>query len=146
MYCSGTHLRVLQSAGSSRSANRLDFEEGVQADLDPYGFEVKGGMNVNENGAPVGRDVQFISKKFTINHANVGMSKTGFFDKASGQDFDDGFAPHLQSGKPFWFAWNTDEESDGVYLCYADEVRMPFIGSLNRRALISTFHGYREVS
>ena len=74
---------------------------------------------------------------------------TDFFDPASGLGWDEEFVDHaIDSGKPFWFAWNLDTEASEVYLCHVDgdEFRSPFVGTTNRRGLNCTFIGHREVS
>lgn len=123
----------------------MEFEQGPMPDLDPYGYEVQQDVSRNERGAFIGSNIRYIEKRFNVSHS-PGMTTAGFYAPASGISFDDDFTPHVQAGKPFWFAWNIDVEPTEVYLCTTDAVRMPWSGTTLRRELHMTLVGYREVS
>jgi hypothetical protein len=131
--------------GIATLGRRLTFDGGAQAELDPYGFEMVVEDSSNENGSPIGVNVRYKRKTFQLTYSDVGMSRDDFFQTA-GLDFDDHFVPHLEAGKPFWFAWNIDVEANDPYLCKWRTVRMPFIGSTKRRALLGTLDGFRETA
>lgn len=134
-------------AGIITLGRRLDFTEGAQFDLDPYQHEMVVEDSANENGSPIGVNVRYKRKMFSINHTNVGMTKTDFYEPASGLGFDADFVPHaLEGGKPFWFTWNWDVDTDETYLCKTRRVGMPFKGSTARRQLVSQFEAWREVA
>lgn len=133
-------------AGIITLGRRLDFTEGAQADLDPYQQEAVVEDASNENGSPIGVNVRYKRKVFRINHTNIGMTDADFFS-VSGMNFDDHFVPHaIDNGKPFWFTWNWDVDTDETYLCKTRRVRQPFITSTARRQLSAEFEAFREVS
>lgn len=125
---------------------RLDFTEGVMADLDPYGYKMVTERSFSDHGSPIGVNVRHEAKTFNLSYDEPGFLVTDFFDPASGLGYDDDFMPHVKAGKPFWFAWNIDTQADGVYLCWTEEASHPFVGSTNRRAWNGTFYGYRETA
>lgn len=142
-----TALSAAPQIGIIIIGKRLEWEEGAQPDLDPYGEEYVMDRARNEHGAPLGANVNYVGKRFTINHTNIGMTVSGFYDASSGKNWDDHFAPHLRQGLPFWFVWNSTTDPRGVYLCTTDRVGMPHVtGTTTRRGLVTEFMGYREVS
>jgi hypothetical protein len=139
-------LVVKPEAGIITLGRRLDFTEGVMADLDPYGYNMAVDRSTNDYGSPIGVNVRHEAKTFNLSYDEPGFLVSDFFDPVSGLGYDDDFAPHVKAGKPFWFAWNTDTQADGVWLCHTDAASHPFLGSTLRRGWNGTFHGYREVA
>jgi hypothetical protein len=89
---------------------------------------------VNRAGHVLGIDLARTGKRFNMSYLTAGFTEAEFYAPGgSAIDFDNDFKPHARSN-PFWFAWNTDEQAQGCYLCRSvGSLSNPFIGSTNRR-------------
>ena len=141
------------SIGALCLGRTLVFEEGPQADLDPWGRSLVADRSRNEHGAPLGTNRRYLEKTFQVNHMSPGMTRDGFYRASSGLSFEGDFMPHgVDNGKPFFFAPVYDEDVDyptansyenTAWLCECDSVSMPNVGTLLRRGLICQFRGWR---
>ena len=154
---------ILRNTGSVPFANdvhvgiitlgrRLNFEKGMPSGWDPYDTETMVEDAANENGSPLGVNLRYRRKVFSIALPDPGMTKAGFFRPVSGLSWDTDFQVHAlgkpPSGRadPFWFAWNITEDPEEVYLCKVRRARTPLITSTLRRNLIADFEAWREVA
>lgn len=145
----GSGFNEAPQVGVLTLGRRLDFPVGALADLDPYSWSAKTERSTAENGSPLGTNVLYKQRRYQINYTEPGFLVTDFFDPVSGLGWDEEFVAHaVDSGLPFWFAWDIDNESSEVYLCHMgdDQFSSPFVGTTLRRGLQCTFVGYREVS
>lgn len=125
---------------------RHTFDEGSQPGFDPYG-QVAAQTGGIGPGSFVRPYVTHKIQSLQIEHDSPGMTKSAFFRPSSGLGFDADFVPHaIESGKPFWFVWNTDEEAHGAAFCRTAGVSSPAVGSYKRRSLVSQFTAYLEVA
>jgi hypothetical protein len=102
----------------------------------------------NENGEMIGRNYEASQLAFDIEFGEVGLSLSDVLSPVSGQSYEN-FAAHIKSGKPFWLIWHrpmTDPDLFTTFLCKADEVRSPFLGTSSRRDLILNVRTYREAA
>lgn len=132
--------------GALTLGRRIDWEAGPLPDFDAYGFELESEGTRSENGAFLGTNVITERRDFRMSYTEIGMTRDSFFAPAAGISFDTDFLPHVKAGKPFWFTWNIDVDTDQTFLCKTTEIRMPFIGSTKRRGLSATFAAYREIA
>jgi hypothetical protein len=154
---------ILRTSGSVPFANdvavgiitlgrRLDFEKGLAPTFDAYGDEVVVEDSANENGSPLGVNLRYRRKVFSLSLNDAGMTKSGFYRPASGLSWDVDFRRHALglppdgAANPFWFGWNITEDPEEIYLCKVRRASTPFIGSTLRRQLMADFEGWREVA
>ncbi len=124
---------------------RLELDVGIQQGFDVYGERIVSDMVRNEGGAPLGGNLRYVQKRFSLDYPDPGMSDADWFDRGSGLNFDDDFVAHLRKVKPFYFAWDIGNNPTETFLCWAEEFSTPFAQTTARRELHLPFHGYQEV-
>lgn len=108
---------------------RVDLDR-LPLTVDVYGEEPVTDWNMSLNGALLGSNFRYVSKRFVFNFEPAGLL-TSTLDTAV-PDFMGAIA-HMRS-KPIWFAPETDTDTDLVYLCRLDgAVSQPFVASTLRR-------------
>lgn len=143
---SGTFTTAIQ-AGVVTLGRRIDFETWFGAGLDPFNAEGRRSFLTNDLGAPLGADVAGREWQFNLDISGTGQTASGFYAPASGLTWDGDWRAHaLTAGKPFWFAWDTDEQDDGLWLCRASQDATPLMHNTDRRTLSVPVTGWREVA
>lgn len=126
----------------------LSFGLPLEDGFDAYGYEWDTERNTSEKGAPIGVNRLGKLRVFKTKYDAQGLPVSTFF-KPSEPSFDNGFVPHaIAAGKPFFFAWDADQDSSGVYLCNVDgyKISMPHVGTNARRGLEMQLNAWREVA
>lgn len=133
--------------GSIILGRRLELDYGVQPGFDAYGEEIIADLTVNEGGTPLGGNLRYVKKAFSLDYdVSAAMSDADWFDAGSGLNFDDDFVGHLENVKPFYFCWEIDSNSADTYLCkLRGAFSTPFANTTARRELHIAFDGYKEV-
>lgn len=143
MFNAGGTFAAEPQVGILTLGRRLESPVGYHPSWGPYNETAIREGAPNRAGEILGVGLRAVERVFRFEYPSPGLRKTDFFAPSSGVSWDAGFIPHSRS-RPFWFAWNTDEDPV-PWLCWRDpDVAYSFVTNAARRTVSVVFRSIVE--